>query len=168
MDPRLKSSKQWSPFPVELCDQICEVFTERFADEYDLRGFHFVTEGRIYPEEVIVRVGLTSNGQLKQHNFELSLTYNSESDKALEMIQKSVDLLEPSFVDLLEEEFADDEFDRKWQPIKNTKKLEAFLRYSTVNTNLEEQADRLLEEFDKKLYYGEDLPDPVEDEPTLH
>ena len=160
MEPRLKSSTQWTPFPIELCDQICEVFTDRFADEYDLRGFHFVTEGQIYSSgEIVLRVGLNSPRQLRQHNFELSMTFDPEKQKAKELIEKSLDTIAPQFVELFEEDFDDHEFTRTWSPVEKASVAGAHMRYSTINSDLESQADQILDEFEKKLVYGESQSD---------
>ena len=166
MEPRLKSSTQWSPFPIELCDQICEVFTDRFADEYDLRGFHFISEGQIYQAEILIRVGLTNPKQLRQHNFELSVPFDPEKSKAKELIEKSLDNIAPQFIELLEEDFDDHEFTREWQALEKPSIPGCHMRYSTINTDLEKQADILLEEFEKKLVYGES--DPTSQPDPLH
>jgi len=166
MTPRIETKSPWTPFPTELQDLICEVFTERYADEYDLEGYHFIAQGRIYATEILLRVGLNNPNQLKQHNFELSVIYDKETEKALEVIQGSLSVLEPSFEELLEEDFADEDYDRYWSPIKGAKAM-AHLRYSTINTELEEEADRLLSEYEKKLVYGdtdyEDEESSIED-----
>lgn len=152
MDPRLKSSVKWTPFPEELCEQAQKVLTERFKDEYDLEKSQFVVEGRIYKEEILGRYGLRVEGQLKQHNFEISFEFNSEKQKALTLIQESIDLVEYLWTELLEEDLNDDKLSRNWQIINFGKKKYSH-KYSTVNTVLEEEADRLLMEYEKKLVY---------------
>ena len=166
MRPRQKTESPWTPFPQELIDHICEVFTERFSDEYDLEGLHFLAEGRIYREEILLRVGLNNPNQLKQYNFELSVLYNRDEQKALDVIQESVNVLEPSFVDLLEEDFEDADFPIEWMAIQGAKYM-AHQQYSTVNTLLESEADKLLDEFEKKLLHeaegSEESADPLDD-----
>ena len=153
MDPRLKSSTQWTPFPDELCQQIAQVLTERFSSEYGLEKAQFSVTGFIYKEELIGCYGLRREGQLKQPNFEVSMDYEAEEDNVLERIQNSMDVVEHLWTELLEEDFEDGHLSRQWQPLEIDKKT-YFCRYSTVNTQLEEEANRLLLEDEKKLVYG--------------
>lgn len=152
MDPRLKSSLKWTPFPGELCEQVQKTLTERFQNEYDLKKSQFVVEGRIYKEEILGRYGLRVKGQLKQHNFEISFEFDSKKQKALPLIHQSMDLVESLWTELLEEDLDDSEFSKQWQTIIFDKRKYSH-KYSTVNTALEEQADRLLLEYEKKLVY---------------
>ena len=159
MDPRLKSSVKWAPFPEELCEQVQKALTERFQREYDLEKSQFVVEGRIYREEILGRYGLRVEGQLKQHNFEISFEFNSEKQKALNLIQESMDLVEHLWTEFLEEDLDDNELSRQWQTITFNKK-EYSHRYSTVNTALEKEADRLLLQYGKKLVYDDNSDRP--------
>ena len=159
MDPRLKSSVKWTPFPEELCEQTQKVLTERFKEEYGLEKSQFVVEGRIYKEEILGRYGLRIEGQLKQHNLEISFEFNSEKQKAFTLIRESMDLVEYLWTEFLEEDLNDSEFSRQWQTINFNKKKYSH-KYSTVNTALEEEADRLLSQYEKKLIYdSSDNPD---------
>ncbi len=168
MDARLKTSTQWSPFPEELCEQMTEVLTDRFSDEYDLESAQFVVEGFIYKEEIIGRYGIRTEGQLKQHNFEISIEYNSEKEKALEVIQNSMDVVEHLFTEFLEDDMEDSELLKTWQTLPYEKKM-YFYRYSTVNSALEEEADKWLSEYEKKLVYEtEDHTEEVPDKEDMH
>lgn len=167
MQPRLKESTQWTPLPVELQGHICEVFTERFSEEYGLEAYKFVTEGQIYSGEILLRVGLTNKDELRQYNFEMSVTYDKEKSKALDIIRESINTLEPSFEELFEEDFDGNEFPLVWMAVKGAKH-NAHLRYSTVNTDLEKEADKLLEIYEKKLVYGEKLPEEDNSSDSLH
>jgi hypothetical protein len=159
MEPRLKTSTKWSPFPDELIGQIVEVFRQSFED-YDLDG-QFIAEGAIYPEELLLRVGLTKNNQLRQRNFEASIQYNSEEEKPLEKIHVLVDFLGQVWESYLEDEPEDAEMSLVWVE-ERFKKESVFLKFSTVNSNLEKQADQLLEMFEKKLLHeGEENEDPL-------
>lgn len=166
MDPRLKSSTQWSPFPKELCEQIVSALEERFSEEYGLEEQQFVAQGRIYQEEILCLVGLSIRGQLKQHNFEISYEYDSKKEKTLELIQNSMDVIEHIWTEFLEEDLEDSEMPREWQTM-TYEKMTYFYKYSTVNTNLEAEADKLLQEYEEKLVYGEQ-EDPEEEDKTLH
>lgn len=171
MEPRLKSSTQWSPFPKELCQLATEALTERFAEEYDLADGEFVVEGRIYQSEIIGRVGLNFKKQLKQPNFEISFEYDAEKDKPLERIQMSMDVVEHLWQELLEEDFEDHDLSKEWQTLPHEKMM-YFYKYSTVNTKLETEADKWLEEYEKKLVYQSEnhtvIEPTVEPDSSLH
>ncbi len=171
MEPRLKTSTQWSPFPEELCQLTSQSLKERFAEEYDLDKAEFVVEGRIYEKEIVGLYGVRFKDEIKQYNFEVSLEYDSEKEKALDLIQNSMDVVEHLLTELFEEDFEDYELSKTWQTMPYEKKM-YFYKYSTNNTDLEAQADKLLEEFEKKLVYGEKPPieTPLEssDNKTLH
>lgn len=174
MEPRLKSSTQWSPFPVELCEQTVSALSDRFKEEYDIENAEFVVEGRIFGAEIVGRYGLRVEGQIKQHNFEVSLEYDSEKDKALELIQKSMDVVEHLWTELLEDDLEDGELSKQWQTMPHQKRMYHY-RYTTVNSQLEQEADKLLAEYEKKLVYQSeehedifDLSDEEEPENTLH
>jgi len=154
MQARLKTSSQWTPFPEELCQLCAQTLTERFFEEYDLQNAKFVVEGRIFAEEIVGRFGLRFENQLKQPNFEVSFDFNPESENALEMIQKSMDVVDHLWTELLEDDFEDSELAVVWQSLPFEKKKYHY-RYSTVNSDLEMEADMLLQEFEKKLVYGE-------------
>ncbi len=163
-NPRLKSSTQWSPFPAELCELTAAVLTERFSEEYDTEGAVFAVEGFIFQEEIIGRYGLRLQGQIKQYNFEVSMDYDAEKDKPLELIQNSMDVVDHLWTELFEDDLEDSELPTVWQTMPYEKRMYHF-RYSTVNTELEKEADRLLNEYEKKLVYQADSHDPAEDMP---
>ena len=171
MDPRLKSSTKWSPFPGELVEQITVTLDERFSEEYGLEDMHFIVEGRIYPEEIMMRIGLSVKDQLKQHNFEFSFEYDNEKEQTLERIQNSMDVVEHIWSEFLEEDMEDGEMPRQWQ-VMPFQKLQYFFKYSTVNTNLEAEADKLLEEYETGLWNKQkDVPEfeaPEKEDPTVH
>ena len=171
MTPRLKTSTKWSPFPQELSELITETLNERFADEYDLEDSEFLVEGRIYSDEILTRIGLPVEGQLKQYNFEFSFEYDNQKEQTLERIQKSMDVIEHVWLEFLEEDKEDGEMPREWQSMPYDG-IQYFFKYSTINTNLEAEADRLLQEFDSNLVNEQrDLPElefEEEEESTLH
>jgi hypothetical protein len=140
MQPRLKSSKKWTAFPQEYADQIETVFKENFAEH--LQGAKLVIEGRIYPEEIALRVGISRPGQLKQPNFEISMDYSQAKKDAVERIHNCIDAAGAMMLDYFENP---DEADLPviWQefPFQGQK---LFLQFTTENTDLETQANALL------------------------
>lgn len=149
MIPRLKSSKKWTSFPKEYSKQIQTVFNENFA-QY-LSNAEIIIEGRIYPEEILLRVGYLEKGRLAQANFEVSMGYTSEDQDTLERIHNCVDAAAGMMMDYLENE-GEVDFPYTWKefPFKG-KKL--FVQYSTENSDLEAQANKLLGLEESSLYH---------------
>ncbi len=140
MTPRLKSSRRWTRFPDEYMQMIRELFTKEFAAQ--LGPSKLFIEGRIYPNEIVMRVGYLENGKITQNNFDASVEYNAQKENVIEAIHATIDGL----ASLLVEHFASQpELPRTWQPILFEKR-QIFIQYNTENTELEAQADRLLKE----------------------
>lgn len=140
MEPRKSTSKKWTSFPEEYLKQIIGVFKESFAR--DLGNAHLVVEGRIYTEEICLRVGIKEAQSLKQNNFEISTDFDPAKNNAIEKIYSCIDgaaALVTSFFDGQ----PTDHLPTQWKPfVFEDNKL--FFQYSTVNTDLEAEADRLL------------------------
>ena len=148
MTPRLKTSKKSTPFPQEFADQIKGAFLENFREE--LKNADLIVQGRIYPEEILLRVGYIEKGQLKQNNFEVSAAYDYKKDNTIECIHTCVDFLASilnQYFELSKKTAQDEESELDlpytWKEI-HFEKNELYFQFSTVNTKLEEEADRLL------------------------
>lgn len=169
MQPRLKTSKKWTSFPKEYTDQIKAVFEENF--EPDLDDEKVEVEGRIYSSEVLLRVGLVKPGRLRQANFEASMDYSTKSKDALERIHNAVDAVASMIADYFENE-AEADLPLSWKEYPFQGKT-VFLQYSTMNAELEKQADALLGELsddlvvDKEDEVDEDAMGFAEVDPAL-
>jgi len=153
MEPRLKTSTKWTPFPTELLEQI-QAVVENFFEDYEIENGQFVVDGAIYPTEILLQIGITRPGQLRQDNFIASLEYDSKNEKPMELINLMSDFLGEVWVHFLEDEPEYEDLPRQWQA--NTfEKKPIYLRYTSENTSLEKQADALLG-IDKSLVYGDD------------
>lgn len=151
MKPRLESSKKWTTFPLELKEQICSVFSEGFADL--LGEGQFIADGRIYREEILFRVGFRAKGRLFQANFEASTGY-SPADKTQDLIDLCVD----ATASMMEEYYKSNEridLPRAWKEY-DFKNKAVFLQFSSINTELEAEADKLLGLHRDSLVQGED------------
>ena len=154
MIPRNSSSKKWTPLPAELCQQITEVFEESFKTLSDKGSIH--VDGRIYPEELLLRVGYRESNRLLQANFEVSTDFKSIKESALTQIHLAVDCAASMVQQFVDQEENLDGFPRSWSSIKIDKNV-VFVQVSTVNTQLEAEADRLLgAEGDSGLLRSED------------
>lgn len=149
MQPRLKSSTKWTNLPQDVASQIQNVFEQNFQKE--LGNARVIVEGRLYPQEIVLRVGYIEPGRLTQNNFEISMDYNPESENsALDTIHILVDVA----ASLLTEHFEDNEGELEIPNIWTEFPFEehkVWLQHSTENTSLEKQANELLGEWDDSL-----------------
>lgn len=151
MKPRLPSSKKWTAFPKEFSEQIQSVFKENFAKE--LKNAELIVDGRIYPQEILLRIGYLEAGRLKQANFEVSVEYSAKDSEAILRINDAVDAAASMMMEYFEVEQDPDQehdFPLSWKEVPfNNQKL--FMQFSTENTKLEAQADALLGSSDESL-----------------
>ena len=169
MKPRLMSSKKWTPFPPEFNAQIESVVREAFTPF--LKDLQLRMEGRIYPEELLLRVGFWRQGELRQANFEASVPFKADKEKAIDKIYVAMDVLGNMMDDYFhynpesEEEL---ELPREWLE-QRAQGHEIFVQFTTENSDLEAQANRLLGlEEGQTLVNEEDFEDGESHPPTLH
>lgn len=160
MQPRLSTSLHWTPFPQDFSDKVIQVFSENFSQQAS-QG-EFVVDGRIYPQEILVRIGYVPKGRLRQMNFEASMEFSmspgtqaNEEQTAFKAIYACVDALGS----VIEEYFAsgEEEIDLPlhWQAYDFEGGI-VWLQHSTVNSKLEAEADKWLEAAnDKALVYDD-------------
>lgn len=141
MKPRLLSSKKWTQIPNELNDQIKSVFIEAFQEKLG-DSTKFLIDGRIYPQELCLRVGFIEPGRLTQCNFEVSLDNKELDQSPLEKIHLCIDAAASMMLDHIESE-GNADLPYTWQPYKFNEQ-NIYLQFSTENTELEAEADRLL------------------------
>jgi hypothetical protein len=140
MEPRLPTSRQWTQFPAELLKQMRSVFQEGFGAQLGKATIEI--EGRIYPQELLLSLGFSRSNQLKQPNFEISLGYDSKKDNVLKLMHTLFDAMGALF-DQYFQLPDDSEFPRYWEEMDfEGKKL--FVQYSTKNSKLEDEANKLL------------------------
>ncbi|MFZ4404294.1 MAG: hypothetical protein ACOYOK_09360 [Pseudobdellovibrionaceae bacterium] len=145
MTPRLLSSKKWTPFPQEFATQIQDVFQENFSQQ--LQKAQVLVEGRIYPQEILLRVGFLEADRLVQPNFETSVEYLADKDQAMESIHLCIDTAASMMQEYFTKKDEEDEVDLPytWKPLQ-FKNHEVFVQFTTVNSRLEDEANRLLGE----------------------
>lgn len=153
MNPRLSSSKTWTHFPEEFLEQVQDLVSESFA-EHLIEGACLHLEGRIYQEELLFRLGIKIAGQLKQNNFEVSAQYNPTAQNVKKIMYHCIEAAASMMSEYFEwydqpstatEEAISEEIDfpREWTEF-NFEGIPLFLQYTTVNTDLEKEANRLL------------------------
>jgi hypothetical protein len=154
MNPRKKESKKWSALPPELSKQIKTLFEESFS-EYLIEK-KLKVEGRIYPTEILMRVGVNYKGEIRYHNFEVSIDHDPKKQNTVPQIHVAVDALASlllEFFDLEEEH----EMPLVWQEYP-FEKQKIWLQYTSANTDLEAEANKLL-----GIKEGEDLLQGVDE-----
>lgn len=158
MNPRLKSSKKWTAFPKEYTAQIQSVFKENFAQYLD--NAELLIEGRIYSEEIALRVGYLEQGRLAQANFEVSMNYSQEQQDAISRIHNCVDAAASMMMEYLEND-GEVDFPYTWKEVPfQGKKI--YLKFSTENSSLEAEANKLLGVTEDEMM-NEDVSEEDED-----
>lgn len=163
ISPRKKTSKKRTEIPTELIEQIEDLLLANFRPQLKRRVP--VVSGYIYPEEIVIGVGLQVPKQLKQPRFDISVDYNPSKDNATKMIHLCVDVLAGLFEKLVLEE-DDQEFPLLWEGLEFEKK-KVFVQYGTANIDLETKANELLGETAETLVQFEDEDEAYEDPETL-
>lgn len=157
MDPRLKTSLQWTALPNELRAQIKGIFAENFS-QYLKGKSEFIVEGRIYKEELLLRVGVLQHGTIRQRNFEVSIDFNPLKENALKQIHLAIDCAASMMEEFFTSEAKDpwETFPKIWEPFEAGEKT-AYLQVSAINSELESKADEILGETGDSFIHGEDI-----------
>lgn len=140
MNPRKKESKKWSQIPPELAKQIKTVFEENFKTQ--LTGKTLKVEGRIYPTEILMRVGINTKGELRYQNFEVSVDHSSVKQNTVPQINIAVDAIASLMLEYFDND-EDHEMPFVWQEYPFEKQT-IWLQYSSANPDLEAEANKLL------------------------
>ena len=140
MQPRLSTSKKWTALPRELTTQMQTVLTESFRAKLDAGTI--TADGRIYPDEILIVVGLKAPKRLRQAGWEISIAYDQRKDNVLKLLHLGMDAAGALFEQIFAVE-DDSEFPRLWQRVEFEKR-EIYVQYTTVNPDLESEANRLL------------------------
>lgn len=171
MTPRLKTSKKWTPVPKELAEQIQTLLVENFSK--NLNHASLIVEGRIYPEELILRIGVKNKGEISQANIEISANYSMKEKNIIPTVHLCVDAgasLLMDYFDYLktQSEDSDNEFElpRSWSEFE-FENQKIWAQFSAVNSDLERQADELLGMTNENIYNeDEESEDPQTSDET--
>ncbi len=160
MEPRKSKSSRWTELPKDYVSQVVKALKESFKDE--VKSGKFLVEGRIYPDELLIRMGFLESGRLRQTNFEISLDYKAGKEDTLKLLNLAMDV----GATMLEELFSspdDHDFPRIWQPFEVEGRT-LFMQFSSLNSALEKQASELLGESTERLVHESE---DSEDERTM-
>lgn len=178
MTPRLPNSTKWTDIPAELAEKIREVFAQQFRE--DSETGEFIVEGRIYEKEILMRVGYLPKGRLRQLNLEASIEYSPEilakkQQTTMDPIYLAVDAIGSIMDEILQSirgaedvlESEDLDLPRDWTAVELDGE-DVFLKFTTVNSKLEAEADRLLGDYKDELVHDEILGLEDETDKGLH
>lgn len=163
MDSRRSSSVKWVPLPLEYCKLALEVFESQFSER--LGDAQLTIEGRIYREELIVRLGYLRPNTIRQINFEASVDFDLNKENAFELLNFLMDPLASWLESFLETK--EIEFPPLWKKHR-FKNRDVYMQYSTINSKLEAEADRLLGSEPGLLNTDEEEAHENPDEHPLH
>jgi len=158
MEPRLKKSNKWTAIPKDYLKQVQNALKQNFPIQ--TKAGEWIAEGRIYPSELLIRLGYLEKGRLHQANFEVSIEYDAKKDNVTDLLGLAIDV----GASLLEEYFgadSSDDFPRLWQAF-DVEKRQVFIQFSGTNTKLENEANRILGLKDDDLVHGDDAEDSEE------
>lgn len=161
MNPRnlskATSKASWTSLPEEFAFKVLSALEKEFPEQSKVG--EFITEGKIFDSEILVRIGYLENGRLRQINFEASLDYDRErTEDIIENFYICIDALAGWMHQYFEQVAKDEDVDLPlvWRA-SDFKNNTVFFQYSTVNSRLEQEADRLLGTLANDLF-NEDLP----------
>lgn len=140
MQARKKESKKWSGLPPELSKQIKTLFEENFKPQ--LEGKALKVDGRIYPTEILMRVGINNKGELRFHNFDVSVDHSAQKQNTISQINVAVDVIASIMLEYFDND-EDHELPLVWTEYP-FEKQKIWLQYTSANTDLEAEANRLL------------------------
>ncbi len=140
MNSRKKESKKWSNLPPEFANQIKTVFEDNFRTHLTEKTIR--VEGRIYTTEILLRVGVRRKGELRYHNFEVSLDHSSLLQNTIPQIHLAVDAIASLMIEFFENEETH-ELPYLWREIP-FEKQKIWVQFTTENPDLEKEANKLL------------------------
>ena len=150
MEARNPSSlkHKYQPVPKDFLKLVLETFQEKYADF--LKDKTLIADGAIYPEELILVIGLKNKDEkIRQVNFESSMNYeNDENSQVLEKIHLCIDALDAMFAEYVEVN-GDLEMPTLWTEFE-FEDQKVYLRSSTNNIELEKMAEEFLRQHDSK------------------
>ncbi len=147
MDPRNKSKtpaqNPWTGLPEEFSFKVLSALEKEFEER--MKNGEFIVEGKLFEDEILIRIGYIENGRLRQMNFEASIDFDRDKATALDKFYTCIDCLgvwmRETFKNLDHDENLD--LPLSWRAT-DFQGQTVFLQYSSVNSRLEQEANRLL------------------------
>lgn len=171
MNPRINKKSAWTSIPQEFAFKVLHAIEKEFPDETQ-KGEFFV-EGRIYAEEIVLRLGYLESGRLRQINLEASVDYDAKTQDFFEQIYVAVDYLGAWMKEVLELQSTDEDLDLplQWKAVDYQNQT-LYIQFNTINSKLEFEADQLLGVDSNALFHeaeeSEDAFMEALEDPDLH
>ncbi len=154
MSPRNQSKAPWTSLPEEFAFKVLSALEKDFAPQS--KNGEFIVEGKIFDNEILIRIGYLEGGRIRQVNFEASFDYDGEKTDIIENFYICIDALGVWMHEYFEKVEKDEDIDLPlvWRG-SDFKNNTVFLQFSTVNSRLEQEADRLLGLAKDQLFHEE-------------
>ncbi len=157
MNPRNLSKAPWTSLPEEFAFKVLSALEKEFPEQSKVG--EFIAEGKMFDTEILIRIGYLENGRLRQINFEASLDFDREkAENMIENFYICIDSLAVWMHQYFDHIAKDEDVDLPlvWRA-SDFKNNTVFFQFSTVNSRLEQEADRLLGVLADDLF-NEELP----------
>ncbi len=136
--PKDTNNKTFAKLPTEIEEAFVREFNETF-DEKSKIG-NFMCEIRVYRTEIVLRVGYSITGEIRQINFDLSKQIELEDPNPSKDLENSVAGAKELFHRYFKTTNTED-FSPVWASFLNT---DIYYKMDGTNTKLESEANRLL------------------------
>lgn len=139
ISPKNEKNKAYTNFPEELLNAIKDSFSEDF--EPQTKDGSFLSFGRIYQSEIVLRLGYLQKDSITQINFDTTIEASGSEASIISAVENLVFSTKELFIDYFKHQDLNN-FSYHWNPMNNSSKVSYKLDPS--NTSLESQADALL------------------------
>lgn len=134
--------KKYSSTPEDLNNLIKETLVESSDAALETETQKVNVRGRIYPEEIILKVSINEGGALRCHNFSGSMDHDVDAGDIIDRMQNLMEALSSMISEYFDAE-GDIDMPLDWHEYDfENRKLH--LMYSTENDEIERQAEALL------------------------
>ena len=162
MNPRIQSKAPWTTIPEEFAFKVLSALEDEFPKQS--KNGEFLVEGKIFDNEILMRIGYLEKGRIRQINFEASVDYDREKSNTLDTFYICIDALgvwmNEYFTQIEQDEDVDLPLEWRASDFKNQT---VFFQFSTVNSRLELEADRLLGITSEALFNEDPIGDDAFD-----
>ncbi|MCX7978332.1 MAG: hypothetical protein N2578_04955, partial [Bdellovibrionaceae bacterium] len=149
---------QWTPLPKGFVAEVEGVFKEAFGQK--IANGRLIIEGRIYPAELVFRLGYLEQGRLAQANFDISIEHSGDEKAIFDKIHTCVDAAGSLLLSWLEDEDFS-AYPLTWQefPFEGER---VFVKFTTENSELEREANQILGQEPVRLFNEEVSEDALD------
>tara|TARA_B100001248_G_scaffold262141_1_gene256308 strand:- start:1534 stop:2031 length:498 start_codon:yes stop_codon:yes gene_type:complete len=140
------SGKKFEVIPPDFCALTEKTILETFAAL--LRNHSVKISGRIYPEEIVVRLSIFEGDSIRPENISVSLDHDMEKENAMEQIHLGIDVIASALQESMGEEDMEKPLD--WHAFE-VEGQDVFIMFDRIHDDLEKQADELLGDSEENI-----------------